>query len=556
MSKKRNDDSDAADAPALQPTPHVETELKLVAPAGLGPPELIAAARAAGFSCEPSGVRRQHDRYLDTAGFDLVSAGLSLRVRVRDGEAELGLKARTQPKGRGLRAALWRRIELEIPLAPGAALPAVAAALPGSMRQRVEPYALARPLREIVATATERTVMPLHDATGARIEMTLDRVEVLGAREETFAEVEAERIEGDDEALQRLARSLAGLGLVPSAQDKLARALTRIGADPPIAPPRRLFAELPLRDASSRILRWQLEALRRAEPEARLGEDAEGVHRMRVATRRLRATLRLFRDFLPARGVFVQRRFLKRTAARLGDVRDLDVLLASWTDLLAEIPPVLHDDARALEALLRTDRAIARTRLLAWLMSPARLAAEERFERFVLASAGAVHSEATQPIGECAPALVASAAARVFGRSDAMARDASTDAVHGLRLALKRLRYAAEALEDVLPPETVTALHRMRKLQEQFGRFNDVCVAGERILAAIDSAPGRRLPRRSLVAAGAILSACETRAVVLRRELRSAWKEFARGKVRRALGADARDAGEVADEQAPPEDAP
>jgi hypothetical protein len=80
-------------------------------------------------------------------------------------------------------------------------------------------------------------------------------------------------------------------------------------------------------------------------------------------------------------------------------------------------------------------------------------------------------------------------------------------------------------------------------------------VAKERILAAIESAPGRRLPRRSFVAAGAILSTCETRAVALRRELRSAWKEFARGKVRRAFGADARDAGEPADREAPPEDA-
>ena len=256
-----------------------------------------------------------------------------------------------------------------------------------------------------------------------------------------------------------------------------------------------------------------------------------------------------FRDTLPARSVFAQRRFLQRTAARLGDVRDLDVLLSTLTDLVAEIPPLLRDDARAVEALLRAERSKARTRLLAWLTSPARLAAEERLERFALAPGAAPHGEAMQPIGESAPALVAKAAARVFSRGERLGRDASIEEVHALRLALKRLRYAAESLEDVLPPETVAALTAC-ETAKRFGAQHLRC---ERTHPLQSSRCRRRLPRRSLVAAGAILLACESRAVVLRRELRSAWKEFARGKVRRAFFADARAADDAAPDDAKPE---
>ncbi len=535
---------DRSTAPAArvantQPTPHLETELKWIATAGTGLAELVAAARAAGFTCAPSTQRTHQDHYLDTEGFDLAQAGLGLRVRVCAGVSELGLKVRTRPRGRGVRAALWRRLELEIPLAAGSPLPNVAAALPASMRHRVEPYALARPLREIVVLVNERTRCPLRDASGAQIELAFDRVSLrAGSREETFTEVEVESADGDEAALRRLARAFDALGLAPSREDKLGRALTRIGVGPASPPSPHSSPELPLREAASRILCAQLAALRRAEPEARLGEDPEGVHRMRVATRRLRATLRLFRDVLPQRAFAAQRRMTRRTAERLGDVRDLDVLIGQFAELVSDLPPSLRDDARAIEALLRDERKRARARLLDWLASPVRLAAEERFERFAIACRAIRADEARDPIGERAPLLVAGEAERVFAREAAIARDAPIEDVHALRLALKRLRYAVESLEDVLPVPIVAAAKPMRELQDRFGHFNDACVAGERILASIDSAPGRRLSRRGVLAAGALLAVCDRRAVDARRALRRTWKEFARGKVRRAFGVD------------------
>jgi CHAD domain-containing protein len=57
------------------------------------------------------------------------------------------------------------------------------------------------------------------------------------------------------------------------------------------------------------------------------GKDIEGVHDMRVGSRRLRAALEIFRDAFPRRQLKPMLRDVKRLADALGEVRDLDVML-------------------------------------------------------------------------------------------------------------------------------------------------------------------------------------------------------------------------------------
>jgi CHAD domain-containing protein len=57
------------------------------------------------------------------------------------------------------------------------------------------------------------------------------------------------------------------------------------------------------------------------------GKDIEGVHDMRVGSRRLRAALEIFRDAFPKRQLKPMLRDVKRLADALGEVRDLDVML-------------------------------------------------------------------------------------------------------------------------------------------------------------------------------------------------------------------------------------
>jgi len=532
----------------------IERELKLLAPGGLAVADLVTVARAAGFETAAPRVRAQRDRYLDTQGFDLARSGLGLRLRTRGREAELGLKLRrktapTRERTPGAKA-LWQRIELEVPVAPSAKLPASAAGLPDELRMRVEPFALARPLREIACLETERALVPLRDPmTDGAVELTLDHVELEGpGRTLRFAEVEAEAAPGTtNEIFAKLAPALSrGLGLVPSTQDKLERSLALLGVE--LAPPwpTRVFPDTALREAALRVLRRAHRQLREAEPEARRGEDPEGVHRMRVATRRMRAALRLFEHALPARSLAVQRRHLARMATTLGAVRDLDVMLLELPRVADKLPSGLGAELGPLRDVLASLDARARARLVRWLGSPARLRAEERFEAFLVPAPTPLRGIASRPVGEIAPQLVAAAAERVFKRGAKLTKGAPVRDLHRLRLALKHLRYTIEALDDVLEHKLDPLCARMVHLQDVLGRVNDASVASTNLTAWVDTPAGRRLPRRTLLAVGALLARYEQRGAKARAEFRKAWSELARPRTERELASLAREPAPVA----------
>src|SRR6267142_4130494 len=62
-------------------------------------------------------------------------------------------------------------------------------------------------------------------------------------------------------------------------------------------------------------------------------EDSEGVHSMRVASRRLRSALRDFMLYLRRRGLTSQLDHIKRIASTLGAVRDQDVAISALEGL-------------------------------------------------------------------------------------------------------------------------------------------------------------------------------------------------------------------------------
>ena len=97
-------------------------------------------------------------------------------------------------------------------------------------------------------------------------------------------------------------------------------------------------------------LREQASAVLAHDPGTRLGTDAEELHQMRVATRRLRAFLRAGRDLLDPAWSEPLREELRWLGSALGPVRDLDVLLEH---LSGEVES-LGEDAPAGRKLLTT----------------------------------------------------------------------------------------------------------------------------------------------------------------------------------------------------------
>ncbi len=117
----------------------------------------------------------------------------------------------------------------------------------------------------------------------------------------------------------------------------------------------KLSAEQPYADAAATVIRGRADAVfaHRRKAVLDLG-DVEGVHAMRVATRRLRAALEVFGPCLHRKRGARALADVKALAAALGERRDRDVGLELLTGLLEACAPA---ERRAVEVLIEDLRS-------------------------------------------------------------------------------------------------------------------------------------------------------------------------------------------------------
>jgi CHAD domain-containing protein len=206
-----------------------------------------------------------------------------------------------------------------------------------------------------------------------------------------------------------------------------------------------------------------------------LAGDVEAVHKMRVATRRLRSDLRTF-DLLIDQARVVTLGFeLRSLAHALGAVRDLDVLRPQVDTLVTALPAVHLDAGRALVTTLGVQRAEAHEALSRTLGGTAHVTLVSRLGALAevppVAPGRAASSDAEPHVRRAVRRSVKADArrARKLGTNPA---DAD---LHALRKRLKRTRYGATALAELSGRKTdrrlVTALGA---LQDELGAMQDL----------------------------------------------------------------------------------
>lgn len=144
---------------------------------------------------------------------------------------------------------------------------------------------------------------------------------------------------------------------------------------------RGLDCDEALRTAAGKILWTRFEEMLSFTDVALAGDDIEGVHDMRVASRRLRASLELFRGIFPRRQYRQMRGDIKALAQALGKVRDLDVMLERLERDRQGRPKSQQLVLREMIAELQQDRVVARTELA---QSIERLEREDFRKRFIV----------------------------------------------------------------------------------------------------------------------------------------------------------------------------
>jgi CHAD domain-containing protein len=266
----------------------------------------------------------------------------------------------------------------------------------------------------------------------------------------------------------------------------------------------------PALDRFRAYLRQQEDELARHDPGARLDDDPERIHRIRVATRRARSALRTARPLLDLDWAQGLREELKWLGNELAPARDLDVLLARLASDAAELGKPATTVMRQLEG----ERRRAQKRLVAALESP----------RY-LALLGELDRAADAPRVRTADANLDKLARKQFRRLGravrALGKSPSDEALHGVRKRGKRARYAAELADGKRAKKFAEAA---RSFQDVVGDHQDAVVAEERLTALI---PRAKSPE-AVFAAGRLLERQQRRRQSARRSLPKAWRKLQR----------------------------
>jgi CHAD domain-containing protein len=436
---------------------------------------------------EPLESRIFDSTYFDTADRRLGAARITLRRRVERGRSTWQLRL---PRSTG-------RLELE---ADGGPTP------PDELIEPLAAVLAARPLLPLVTLRTRRTPFSVRDGDRELAELVLDEIAIVdgGRTKAAFSELEVERRDGEPEELRALVERLEEAGARPARSGtKLERVLGKPDA-PAVA------------EGSIAILAAafaaQLAALHAHDPGARLGGDPEDVHQLRVATRRARAYLRVARPLLDQSWSEPLREELGWFGRHLGPVRDLDVLVEHLRGDAATLGADDEAAALPLVAELEADRESLQDDVLETLRSDRYRALLDALEEASLRPHGAASDDAPT-FAE----LAAEEARKLRKRARRIAPDSSDDELHAVRIAAKRVRYAAE----LLGAKDVVAC--TKEVQDVLGEHQDAVVAETRLRELAGHAGGP-----AALAAGRLVERQHERRRVARAAFPKAWRRLER----------------------------
>jgi CHAD domain-containing protein len=280
----------------------------------------------------------------------------------------------------------------------------------------------------------------------------------------------------------------------------------------------------PLAELGRVLLRRHLRRLRAAERDVRADKDSEAVHALRVATRRLRSTLRLLAPV--DRGSDLRRlsKGVGRIGRAAGAVRDRDVLLADLEARADQLPRTLSEELVALKSALRAERRSAHNKLLAFITS-------DDYAGFLYRFAKTMNDLTAWDNGPRVRDLGGSTILRHYEALRAHDRDGlptEIEALHMMRIDGKRMRYVLELFSDTLGTHADAAVQPLVAFQDHLGILNDIAVADD-VLAAHAHADATG------PAVSAYLALREQQATRMLAELPACWARLADQSYRRTL---------------------
>ncbi len=331
---------------------------------------------------------------------------------------------------------------------------------------------------ELFVLANQRTryLLTHPDYPGDIIELSLDRVRIEAEHTLRFAELEFELQQGGSKFLVHLLSIVREQpSLVMARLGKFQRGLFAAACVPQEPRQNKPLPNADSRwlDVGRRFLTIQLELLKAYEPFAFEAIHPESVHDLRVVTRRIRAALDIFAPVLPKVNLGKDMQGLGRV---LGRVRDIDVHLDRLEGYRKKLP---YDGRNALGVYrrhLQSRRWKAHRQLIEFLESSEYTKLLTDYNTLLDQNQYPSGRQRLLRVRDAGRAFVKPQLKKVLKDGTSISDESPPDALHDLRIEVKRLRYQIEHLG--VPTRFIKRVGKsLIKLQVTLGRHQDACVA-------------------------------------------------------------------------------
>ncbi|TCS38737.1 CHAD domain-containing protein [Reinekea marinisedimentorum] len=208
------------------------------------------------------------------------------------------------------------------------------------------------------------------------------------------------------------------------------------------------------------------------------GRDIETLHDYRVALRRCRALLGLFREAYPPPFRKVLSQGLKELAHNTSQLRDLDVFLSLHAQYQSWVADKRVPDLDLFFGAIAANQQQQAAQLQQWLGSYRyKQAMQQLVEFFTTYSQSPEACRDDKQVKKAVKAAIARQRKKINRITEAIERDGREQEIHQLRIEYKKLRYLLEAFGYLFKKDKFREpLRQLKQQQETLGQFNDCAV--------------------------------------------------------------------------------
>ena len=238
-------------------------------------------------------------------------------------------------------------------------------------------------------------------------------------------------------------------------------------------------------EATQVILRILLHVIRINETNIEKDLDTEFVHDFRVAIRRTRSALGQIQYVFATKTTDRFKKDFAFVGKLSNELRDLDVYLLNEATYKVMLPAALRNDIDPLFDHLRKKRSKAFQKVISGLKSKKYAKILQDWEAFLNKPLqdSATASNAGLPIIDLACKRIYKKYRSVVKTGNQILENAEDEMLHVLRIHCKKLRYLMEFFSSLFPRKKINVLiEQLKKLQDNLGDFNDLCVQEEYLL--------------------------------------------------------------------------